>query len=156
MTVHFRNGTRQTLEAALEAAYPKEGAGLLLGHVRAGEHEIEAVLTLPNRFAAEEQHHRFLLSAEDMLAGELEAEQRGLEVIGVFHSHPDHPAEPSTYDREHAWPWFLYTITTVAQGRAMMTRAWELREDRSSFVEHTLDGGRMNIHPSSVSNLPSD
>lgn len=156
MTVHFRNGTRQALEAALEAAYPNEGAGLLLGHVRAGEHEVAAVLPLPNRFAADEQYHRFLLSAEDMLAAELEAEQRGLDVIGAFHSHPDHPAEPSAYDREHAWPWFLYTITSVTQGRASVTRAWELREDRSSYLEHSIDAGRETDEPSSVFGLPSD
>ncbi len=140
MTVRFRNGSRAALEADLEAAYPNEGAGLLLGHRHGTDHEVVAVLSLPNRFEADEQYHRFLLSAEDMLAGELEAEQRGLDVIGVYHSHPDHPAEPSAYDREHAWPWFIYTITTVAAGRATRTRAWELREDRSDYDEHIVDG----------------
>lgn len=125
----------RALIAHLEAAYPNEGAGLLLGRGDGEDRVVTAVLTLPNRWDGAEQTHRFLLTPEDMLAGEQEAARRGLDVIGIFHSHPDHPAEPSGFDRDWALPWYVYTITRVTQGRADHTRAWRLREDRSGYSE---------------------
>jgi proteasome lid subunit RPN8/RPN11 len=61
-----------------------------------------------------------------------------MEVVGVFHSHPDHPAEPSEFDRGMAWPWFTYVITRVERGKAAESRAWRLAEDRGDFVEERL------------------
>lgn len=126
------------LEAHLEAAYPNEGAGLLLGAVVDGGKRVGAILTLENRWDGAEQYHRFLLTPQDMLRGEQEAARRGLDVIGVFHSHPDHPAEPSGFDREWALPWYSYLITTVTQGRAVRSRSWLLREDRSGYDEEAV------------------
>jgi proteasome lid subunit RPN8/RPN11 len=68
----------------------------------------------------------------------MEAEARGLEVIGYFHSHPDHPARPSEFDRDHAWPWYSYLILAVHDGRTVARRSWQLREDRSTFDEETI------------------
>ncbi len=59
-------------------------------------------------------------------------------MIGFYHSHPDHPAQPSQYDLDHAWPNMLYTITSVREGRVEVTTAWQLREDRSQFDERSL------------------
>jgi proteasome lid subunit RPN8/RPN11 len=70
-----------------------------------------------------------------MMEAETIAEQRNLEVIGIFHSHPDHPAEPSAYDLEHSLPWFTYVITTVSDGTAKGSKAWRLQEDRAKFNE---------------------
>ncbi len=126
------------LEAHLEAAYPNEGAGLLLGEAGAGGKRVAAVLPLANRWDGAEQYHRFLLTPEDMLRGEQEAARRGLDVIGIFHSHPDHPAEPSGFDRDWALPWYSYIITTVERGRAARSRSWLLKEDRSAYDEEPL------------------
>lgn len=126
------------LEAHLEAAYPNEGAGLLLGEAEAGSKRVVAVLPLANSWNGAEQYHRFLLTPEDMLRGEQEAGRRGLDVIGIFHSHPDHPAEPSGFDRDWALPWYSYIITTVEKGRATRSRSWLLKEDRSAYDEEPL------------------
>lgn len=125
------------LSAHLEAAYPNEGAGLLLGTADGEDRAVTAVLTLPNRWDGDEQYHRFLLTPQDMLAGEHEAARRGLDVIGIFHSHPDHPAEPSGFDRDWALPWYVYTISRVSDGRLDHTRAWRLRDDRTGYTEDT-------------------
>jgi proteasome lid subunit RPN8/RPN11 len=129
-----------TLATHLEAAYPNEGAGLLLGAAGNGSKEVRAILPLENRWEGEAhaKRHRFLLTSQDMLAGEQEAARRGLEVIGIFHSHPDHPAEPSGFDRDWALPWYSYLITTVAQGRAVRHRSWLLRDDRSQYDEEDI------------------
>ena len=126
------------IEAHGEAAYPHEGAGLLLGYAAQEDKTVLAAFPLPNRSEAAEQYHRYLLTPDDMLSGEKSAAQRGLDVVGIFHSHPDHPAIPSAFDRDWALPWYAYLITAVEQGRAADLRAWRLKEDRSAFDAESL------------------
>lgn len=139
MKVQFETEHLATLEAHLEAGYPNEAAGFLLGRVIDNRFVVRQVLPLPNRWAEGSQANRFALDARDSLRAELEAERLGLSVIGVFHSHPDHPAEPSQWDLAWAsWPNFSYLISTVEGGKVTRTRAWRLLEDRSAFVEDTI------------------
>jgi proteasome lid subunit RPN8/RPN11 len=138
MAVQMTAQALRELEAHLAAAYPNEGAGLLLGTANETGKQVTVVLPLANRWEGTEQYHRFLLTPQDMLHGEKEAATRGLDVIGIFHSHPDHPAEPSGFDQEWALPWYSYLITTVAEGRATHTRSWQLKEDRSGYTEEIL------------------
>jgi proteasome lid subunit RPN8/RPN11 len=121
-----------------EASYPHEGVGLLLGFRGQSHRRVEDVLILANVREDSARHNRYLVSPEDTLRAEEEADHRGLEVIGVFHSHPDHPSSPSEFDREWALPWFSYVITCVEQGRAIGTRSWQLKEDRSGFEEEQI------------------
>ncbi|NDJ52697.1 MAG: M67 family metallopeptidase [Chloroflexi bacterium] len=123
------------IEAHLEEAYPNEGAGFLLGAVDHDAVKVERVLPLSNQREQEAQHNRYELSPLDFARAEEVADASGLALVGVFHSHPDHPAQPSTFDRDHAWPHFSYLITSVQNGKAVLTRAWRLREDRSTFDE---------------------
>jgi proteasome lid subunit RPN8/RPN11 len=123
-----------------ESAYPNEGAGLLLGREQDARRVVEAILPLPNAREAEAQRRRYLLAPQDILHGEDEAARRGLDVIGVFHSHPDHPARPSEFDRAHALPWYSYVITSVEAGRAVQSRSWQLAKDRSCFIEEEIAG----------------
>jgi len=120
-----------------ESAYPDEGAGFLLGN---GEHprRVAGILPLTNTREAEARRRRYMISPEDTLFAEMEADRRGLLVVGVFHSHPDHPEIPSEYDREWALPWFSYLITSVQGGRAAASRAWRLNDDRSGFDEEQI------------------
>jgi proteasome lid subunit RPN8/RPN11 len=121
-----------------EAAYPNEGAGLLLGQAADGAKTVVDILPLDNEWEAGEQYHRYLITPQDMLRGENEAARRGLDVIGVFHSHPDHVAEPSNMDRDWALPWFSYMITSVQTAKAVVSRSWLLRDDRTAFDEETI------------------
>jgi len=73
-----------------------------------------------------------------VLHSEQEAAQRGLDVIGVFHSHPDHPNQPSEFDRDWAMPWFSYVITSVNDGETVASRSWRLTDDRTAFIEETI------------------
>lgn len=118
-----------------ESAYPEEGAGLLLGKVDGGQKRVTAILPLMNTREESARFNRYLLTARDYLYGEEEAARRGLDVLGVFHSHPDHPNQPSEFDREWAMPWFSYLITSVNAGKAASSRCWLLSEDRRSFSE---------------------
>lgn len=121
-----------------EQAYPDEGAGLLLGTLEGDRKQVVSVVLLDNRREGNTRRNRYLLSPRDYLLGETEAARLGLEVLGVFHSHPDHPNLPSEFDRDWAWPVFSYLITSVWAGKAGESRAWRLVEDRSGFSEEQL------------------
>jgi proteasome lid subunit RPN8/RPN11 len=121
-----------------QQAYPYEACGILLGRAENSRKTVVDVLPTGNDREEGAQHNRYLIPPEALLEGELQAEERGLEVIGYFHSHPDHPDQPSEYDREHAWPLYSYLIVAVYEGRAVASRSWQLREDRGQFDEETL------------------
>jgi proteasome lid subunit RPN8/RPN11 len=118
-----------------EKCYPEEGTGMLLGSSRDSERRVIEVLPMDNDFEAGQRGSRYQIRAEDMIAAEALAEERGLEVIGVFHSHPDHEALPSEFDRRNALPWFVYLITSIRAGHAGSSRAWLLLDDRDRFEE---------------------
>lgn len=131
---------RDQIRAHVEAGYPAEACGILLGREIDGVKMVERLWLADNRWAdPAEQTHRFLIPPEEVLAAEREAAAAGLEILGFFHSHPDHPARPSNFDREHAWPWYAYLIVSVENGRATDWRVWELAEDRSAFMERRLE-----------------
>jgi proteasome lid subunit RPN8/RPN11 len=121
-----------------ESSYPEEGAGLLLGRATDESKQVIKILRLTNAREASSRHNRYLLSPEDYLQAESEAARLDLDVLGVFHSHPDHPNRPSEFDREWAMPWFSYGITSVQNGRAVESRSWRLAEDRSHFIEESI------------------
>ena len=125
------------IHAHAEEAYPEEGAGFLIGR----DSKVENILPLQNAREDEARHNRFLITPEDYLKAELTADNLGLSLIGVFHSHPDHPNRPSEYDREWAQPFFSYIITTVNEGKAIGSRSWRLLEDRSKFEEEKINTG---------------
>ena len=127
----------EKIHAHGEQAYPEEGAGFLLG-LENGARKVETIFPLTNSREDSARHNRYLITPNDYLRAELEADKLGLSLIGVFHSHPDHPNRPSEFDREWAQPFFSYIITSVRSGRAVESRSWRLLEDRSQFVEEEM------------------
>ncbi|MBI2333018.1 MAG: M67 family metallopeptidase [Chloroflexi bacterium] len=119
----------------IEAAYPEEGAGFLLGV----DGEVCEILSLPNAREDEARHNRFLITPEDYLKAEMKAMELGVDLIGVFHSHPDCPNVPSEYDREWAQPFFSYIISRVDQGKTVSHRSWKLIEDRTKYEEEEIE-----------------
>jgi proteasome lid subunit RPN8/RPN11 len=127
----------EEIHAHGEQAYPEEGAGFLLG-TTSGRRRVTAVLPLPNAREAEARRNRYLIAPQEVLKAELEADRLGLTLLGVFHSHPDHPNLPSEFDRAWGQPFFSYLITSVEGGRAVASRCWRLAEDRSAFSEEPI------------------
>jgi proteasome lid subunit RPN8/RPN11 len=122
-----------------ERAYPNECCGFVLGRLwEDGGRKAEALIPIDNAREAEERYHRFKIEPEDFLKAEKEARTRNLDIIGFYHSHPDHPARPSDYDREQALPFYSYLIVTVERGVAGTIRCWELAADRAAFTEEEI------------------
>ena len=127
------------LQQHVEGTYPYEGGGLLIGRTdEQGRKIVTEIAPFENQRAIEDQHNRILITDEMYREGEEYADNQDLLLIGFFHSHPDHPARPSEFDREHALPWWSYVIVSVQQGRAADVLSWELREDRSGFDEEEI------------------
>jgi len=131
------------------ATYPEECCGVLVGRPLRGREGsfVERVLSVHNA-RADGRGSRFLIHPETVLAAQREARRAGMEVVGYYHSHPDHPARPSDFDREHAWPGVSYLIVSVARGEIAETRSWRLAEDRSDFEEEGVDH-RVPVSPAS-------
>ena len=126
------------VDAAIRAhgsdAYPNECCGALIG--RGGT--VLETLALPN-MTDEGPRTRFRVTPNDYRAAERRADELGAELLGFYHSHPDHPARPSQYDLDHAWPFFSYVIVSVRDGVSGDMTAWRLREDRSAFDQEELN-----------------
>lgn len=138
MTLEINSTLLNEIHQHGQTAYPEEAAGMLLGKAEGERKQVLQRLELHNAREDSARHNRYLLTAEDYLRAEQEAARQGLDVIGVYHSHPDHPNRPSDFDREWAMPWFSYLITSVHKGQAQGSRAWLLAEDRTSFHEETI------------------
>jgi proteasome lid subunit RPN8/RPN11 len=105
MTLQLPNDVLAQIHAHGENAYPDEGAGFLLGS-DGTERAVKRILPLTNTREDAARHNRYLIAPEDYFKAETEADRLGLSLIGVFHSHPDHPNHPSEFDREWAQPFF--------------------------------------------------
>jgi proteasome lid subunit RPN8/RPN11 len=118
----------QAIRAHGAEAYPNECCGAFYGR----DGVVTATLPLSNT-TDEGPRRRFLVRAQDYAAAERRASELGADLLGFYHSHPDHPARPSQYDLDHAWPFFSYIIVAVRAGKPEAMTSWRLREDRSAF-----------------------
>ncbi len=135
--LRLRGGDTERIHAHLARAYPEEGCGVLLGREGDSGRVVQGVVPLENRRDGERER-RYLIAPEQLLAAEREARELGLDVIGFFHSHPDHPARPSAFDLEHAWPFYSYLIVSVERGQVAATTSWRLDPERARFEPETL------------------
>ncbi len=128
-------GVAATIRRHGEETFPHECCGALIG---TGDRVVAAV-PLPNT-TEEGPRRRFLVRPSDYRLAEQRATELGGELLGFYHSHPDHPARPSQFDLDHAWPNFAYVIVSVMSGVARDLTVWFLQDDRSRFDEGTLNG----------------
>lgn len=103
-----------------------------LRNLRTDPAEAQKLLPLESP-GKESERNRFLIDPREQMRVEKDARARGLDVVGYYHSHPDHPARPSNYDREHAWPWYSYIILSVVKGEPADLTSWVLTESREQF-----------------------
>ena len=118
-----------------EETFPHECCGALVGDADC----VTAVVPLPNT-TEEGPRRRFLVRSSDYRMAEQRATELGGGLLWFYHSHPDHPARPSQFDLDHAWPTFAYVIVSVLAGSARDMTVWFLKDDRSSFDEGDLHG----------------
>jgi proteasome lid subunit RPN8/RPN11 len=138
--VKLAPGVRDAMCAHAERAFPEECCGAMLGNERDdGSRDIVEILEIDNT-KDENRQRRYLIEPKAQLNAEKVARQKKLDVLGIYHSHPNHPSKPSEFDREHAMPFWSYLIVSCMQGKRASVQSWRLRDDRSLFDEETLEG----------------
>lgn len=125
-------------------AFPNECCGVLIGRDERGadgstRRIVERLQVLTNSFEKEEQFHRFRLDPLEYIQVEKAAGAEGKLLLGFYHSHPDHPARPSEYDRVHAWPFYSYVIVSIMARRPAAMTSWLLDENTEQFVEERIN-----------------
>ena len=124
----------------LQSGYPNEACGVMLGTggviteiVSADNERVDQPAS-----GSESARNRYLIDPLRYMKIEREADKRGLNVLGIYHSHPDVAAKPSKFDLDHAWPNFSYLIVSVCKGKAVESYSWRLRDDRSQFDQEEI------------------
>ncbi len=118
----------ESIQSHGEACYPEECCGFLIGSAEGGATRVERILPAANTGGRSD---RFTVPPETVLAVHKEARAAGLDVVGYYHSHPDHPARPSRLDRENAWPGYACLIVSVVGGQAVETRSWRFSAEEA-------------------------
>ena len=133
----FPQAVLEEIHAHGREAYPEECCGALLGSSLAGGGRVMRAERTINA-SEEARERRFRVAPRDYLRLERLADALGLALLGFYHSHPDHGAAPSDYDREHAFPSLHYVVLAVASGRPQEINSWVLSEDRGAFEREEL------------------
>jgi len=133
MALGITTGVADAIRKHGAETYPNECCGALIGR----DGQVTTTFALPNT-TEEGPRRRFLVRPDDYRQAEKQARDAGGDLLGFYHSHPDHPARPSQYDLDHAWPFFSYIIVSVRAGAPEDMTSWRLREDRSTFDQEDL------------------
>ncbi|HKE07695.1 MAG TPA: M67 family metallopeptidase [Candidatus Acidoferrum sp.] len=143
-TLSISSGLAERIRKHGAETYPHECCGALLGRdagLGSDQKRVREVLDclpLVNR-RDDSPNNRFSIAPMDVIEADRVAQARGIELIGWYHSHPDHPARPSEYDRNHAWPWFSYIIVSVHAGVPKEMASWRLNDDRTEYSQEAIE-----------------
>ena len=138
MSLHIPQTVMAAVRSHLEAGYPNEACGALVGRSQDDDYRVVEFHPMRNT-VADRPWDRYTLDPLEQLRVQKDAESRGLEIIGFVHSHPDHPPVPSVFDTEHAWPFYSYVVASVSRGSLIEARSWRLDEAAHQFREQPLD-----------------
>jgi len=137
--IRIPRGVLEEIRTRGAKAYPEECCGALVGQTtERGEKTVLLTKHLENRHPGGRKR-RYFVGPDAYREAESWARRHGLDVVGIYHSHPDHSARPSEYDREHAWPWYSYLILSVERGTPAGLASWVLRDDRNRFDPEELE-----------------
>ena len=138
MTVRIPRELWARIREHLEAGYPYEQCGILVGRTLGEDVVVEAIRESQN-LVVDRKADRYEIDPRDQLVAERDLAVSGRVVVGYYHSHPDHPARPSETDAAFAWPRTVYVIVSIEKGAAKAATAWVLRESERRFDEVMLD-----------------
>ncbi len=140
MTIEINDAIKSAMLEQAESCFPNESCGFIIGSNAAeaakGDYYIPC-----NNDHDHNQQRRFLIDPMAYQLAEDKADANGQSIISIVHSHPDHPDQPSEFDRLHAWPGVSYIIIAVFSGQVRSYRSWQLSDDRSEFHQEAIHSG---------------
>jgi len=129
-------GVSKAIREYAAAAYPHEGCGVLIGEQSAEDSAVRVVdVTSARNLFTSRLEDRYDLDPADMLQADRDARAQGRDVVGVWHSHPDHPARPSQFDTDRAWAGWVYVIVATQSGGAGDANAFALEAEGGAFAQ---------------------
>ena len=137
MTLRLPGALADEIRRHGEAAYPAECCGAMVGRAEGAAKEVLRLSPAVNRRT--DDPHRYLIAPDDLRQLERDVREARQEIVGYYHSHPDHPARPSAFDAEHAWPWYSYLIVRIDRGRGADLASWVLDDERPLMHPESLD-----------------
>ena len=144
LVLKIREDLARRIQSHGVETYPHECCGALLGRDAENSREVLDLLPLENR-RDDSPRNRFEVTPEDVRLAENTARAKQLDLIGWYHSHPDAPARPSEFDREHAWPWYSYIIVSIQARAPQDTKSWRLRDDRSAYDPEAIETAARSV-----------
>lgn len=137
MALKIGHGDVKHIHDHAKETYPEECSGVMVG-MDTGDMKVVVDIWRAENTHEDERSRRFLIDPKEYIAFEKRADEKDMDILGVYHSHPDHPAEPSEYDRDHAWPGWSYIIASVSGEEIKDMRSWLLKGDRSGYDEEKI------------------
>jgi proteasome lid subunit RPN8/RPN11 len=134
MVVKIINSTYDEIIKHAESGYPEEVCGVIIGKNRSVTNFKEC-----RNLNRERARDRYDLDPLSFKEADDWARLNGMEILGIYHSHPDHPSRPSIFDRERAWPDWLYIIISIQHAKYNDGRAWVINDYSSPFVEEKIE-----------------
>jgi len=138
MVLHLTASQRDQIQREAISIYPNECCGIIVGIQSGDRRDVSLLQPADNSFDEGEQFHRFSISPKSLIDAERFAAERGELILGFYHSHPDHPAKPSEFDRANAWPFYSYVIISVIDGRPAEMKCWKFDEQSQQFEQHEI------------------
>jgi proteasome lid subunit RPN8/RPN11 len=129
---------KRTIEQEGVKAFPNECCGIMLGRDVGDKRIVDILEPVENAFEEGEKYHRFSITPQRLMQADREAGKAGKLVLGFYHSHPDHPAKPSEYDRTHGWPFYSYVIVSIMKRVPSDMTCWVLDDATEQFGEQTI------------------
>lgn len=133
--LELSSSLEQKLEAWAIEGFPYEVCGVLVGRIDSSRVLVQRVVQARN-LNEERAEDRYQLAPDDFLAADAVARADGLEIVGIWHTHPSAPPKPSLTDLEAAWEGYSYLILSVVEGALAGSRSWRLEGGR--FLEEPI------------------
>ena len=137
--IELHAGAQAHVRELASAAYPDEGCGVLIGRIGADGRAAVVEATSGRNLNTERARDRYLLDPADIVRADREAREAGLDVVGFWHSHPDHPARPSQFDTDHAWLDYVYIIVNTTQAGSGDLNGFTLTAESGPFEQLTIE-----------------
>ena len=136
MQLNISEEALKVMQQHAQEAYPYECCGFFYGEEN-GNRRIDEARPVTNSKEGD-QRRRFEVSPRDYMQAERYADESGKTLLGVYHSHPDHPARPSEHDLKQAVPYFSYIILSVQKGKVADITSWQLNNTNKEFEEENI------------------
>jgi proteasome lid subunit RPN8/RPN11 len=135
--IKINSGAWETMVAHAQSTFPDECCGVMIGKIDGDAKNVSLAIALENAYKGK-QEDRYEIRPEDLLAADKNARAKGLDLIGIFHSHPDCDAYFSKTDLENSCPWYSFVVLSIKGGKFDHANSFLPNADQSAAEKEEL------------------